>query len=202
MHMLLVGFLLGMGAAIPVGLVNLEIIRRNLRYGMSYGVSTGLGACSADVVYLILLCLGAMTLLQYPNVLRGLGLVGSFVLAWFAYNAFRAKIPEVHENDVKPLLLVFLLQGFIITLINPYTILFWSSVSSQVSMLALSSKYALWLAGLGVILGTVGWVLMLNIILHFTRHHLTVNTIRHLNYLGGMILLGFAVYGIYHVFQI
>jgi threonine/homoserine/homoserine lactone efflux protein len=42
MHLLLFGILLGMGAAIPIGPINLEIIRRNLRFGTSFGIATGM----------------------------------------------------------------------------------------------------------------------------------------------------------------
>jgi L-lysine exporter family protein LysE/ArgO len=201
MHILLLGVLLGIGASIPIGPVNLEIIRRNLRYGISYGTLTGLGACAADVVYLALLCIGAMSLLHYPSVMRCMGIAGSIILAWFAIKAFNAKTPVLKEDKTSPSLLLFLIEGFIITLINPYTILFWSSVSSQVSLLAASGTQVIWIVGAGVIIGTVGWVLILNNILHFTRQHLTERIITRLNHTGGIILLCFSLLGIYRVFQ-
>jgi hypothetical protein len=48
-----------------------------------------------------------------------------------------------------------------------------------------------------VIIGTVSWVLTLNSILHFTRHHLSQRVIQWLNYSGGVIILGFAGLGIF-----
>jgi L-lysine exporter family protein LysE/ArgO len=124
MHLVLFGILLGLGAAIPVGPVNLEMIRRNLRFGTAYGMMTGFGACAADLTYLTLLCLGALTLLQYPDVLRVLGIVGSLILIWFGISAFRSKPAVVQDNVVLPSLMRYGIEGYAITLINPFTILF------------------------------------------------------------------------------
>ena len=198
MHLLLLGILLGMGAAIPIGPVNLEMIRRNLRFGTPYGVMLGLGACGADLTYLILLCLGALVLLQYPEVLHVIGFVGALVLAWFGISILRSNnqsdIPDIKAN---PSLIRNGIEGYVITLINPYTILFWASISSQLSVAAASSDYAIWLAGAGVVIGTVGWVVVLNGLLHVTRHRLSPTVMTWLNYTGGIILLCFAAIGIW-----
>ncbi len=196
-HLLLFGILLGMGAAIPIGPINLEMIRRNLRFGTPYGIMTGLGACAADLTYLILLGVGALALLQYPEVLRLIGLVGSCILAWFGMNAFRSQPAELPEQDVMPSLYRYGFEGYAITLINPFTILFWASVSSQISLAAISDEHAILYAGIGVIVGTVSWVLSLNTILHLTRHHLNKTVMQWLNYSGGVIILGFACLGLY-----
>lgn len=200
MHLILFGILLGMGAAIPIGPVNLEIIRRNLRFGTPFGIVTGLGAVSADLTYLILLCLGALTLLQFPEVLRCLGFVGSMVLAWFGIQTFRTQTKDIPEQNKLPSLWRYSLEGYVITLLNPFTILFWVSVSSQISLLALNSANAIYLAGLGVMIGTSGWVLGLNTLLHFTRHKLSKNAIKWFNYTGGFILLIFAGMGLLRAF--
>jgi L-lysine exporter family protein LysE/ArgO len=197
MHLVLFGVVLGLGAAIPVGPVNLEMIRRNLRFGTSYGIMTGLGACTADLTYLTLLCCGALTLLQYPDVLRGLGIVGSLILIWFGLSAFRPKATDLPENTITPSLFRYGVEGYAITLINPFTILFWVSVSSQISLAAMTYDHAILYAGAGVIIGTVSWVLALNTILHFTRHHLSKRAIQWLNYSGGVIILGFAGLGMW-----
>jgi L-lysine exporter family protein LysE/ArgO len=177
--------------------VNLEIVRRNLRFGTPSGLSLGLGACTADVTYLVLLCLGTLSLLQYPEVLRVIGLIGSLVLAWFGISALRAQIPTTPEHTTRHALWKHTLEGYCMTLINPFTILFWASVTSQISLAASQHSNIILLAGSGVILGTVSWVVFLNSIVHFTRHRLNATVIKWLNYLGGTILLGFACVGLY-----
>ena len=91
LHQFIFGLLLGLGAAIPLGPMNLEIIRRNLRFGSVYGIALGLGACSADVTYLVLLSLGALSILTHPLILQVIGVIGSSILLWFGYSALRLK---------------------------------------------------------------------------------------------------------------
>lgn len=201
MHLLLFGILLGWGAAVPIGPVNIEITRRNLSHGSRFGIATGVGANGADLAYLILLTSGAMVLLQHPTVLKIVGVIGSLILGWFAYQALTTKTPDftlsqtsnksISRNAV---------EGFLMTFFNPYTILFWASVSSQLSLAARHQEHAVIFAGIGVILGAFSWVLVLNFILHKTRHKLPTRFAWWLNIIGGVILLLFAVIGILHAF--
>jgi len=200
-HLLLYGLVLGWGAAIPIGPINLEMMRRNLKYGTSYGIALGLGACSADVTYVILLCLGALVLLTHPFILNVAGLLGSLLLCWFGYQAFFLPTNEDHNNQPKKARVKSIFEGFILTLVNPYTILFWSSVSAQLLLVTHEKHQGTLLAALGVILGTLSWVLVFNLILKLTHHKLNAHTTYWLNKAGGLVLWGFAAYGFYHVFS-
>lgn len=192
------GLLLGWGAAIPLGPMNLEIMRRNLRFGTRFGVVTGFGACSADVIYLCLISVGALIILQHPMVLTIVGILGALILAYFGISALRLPVATIADRGTVPSLLINnYLQGLLMTLVNPYTILFWASVSSHVVISADLKLQNILLSGLGVILGTVSWVLGLNLVLHHTRHKLSANAIHWLNRFGGVILLGFAGYSFY-----
>jgi L-lysine exporter family protein LysE/ArgO len=200
LHHFILGLLLGWGAAIPIGPMNLEIIRRNLQLGTRFGVALGLGACSADVTYIILLSLGALTLLNHLLILRILGIVGSLLLAWFGYSALRMKIRAIHvEAAQKAMLLPWrhLIEGYFLTLINPFTVLFWLSVSSQIALATTHSSSAAFHTGIGVMLATVSWITGLNTLLHFTRHRLPERTMHWLNITGGLILIAFAIMGLW-----
>lgn len=202
---LLFGLFLGWGAAIPLGPMNLEIIRRNLRFGTAYGLALGLGACSADVTYLVLLSLGALTILTHPAVLQIVGLIGSSILLWFGYSALRMKSSQFVFKDAQPqqrnsLPLRHTLEGYVLTMFNPVTILFWGSVSTQIAIAARSTPHAIYYAGLGVFLATVSWVTALNTCLHFTRHRLSERVMGWINICGGLLLIVFALIGFWHIF--
>jgi len=91
-HLLFLGVILGWGAAIPIGPMNLEMARRNLRFGTSYGFALGLGACTADLTYIVLITSGALVLLHHPLTLKIVGVVGAFVLAWFGLQAIKTSV--------------------------------------------------------------------------------------------------------------
>lgn len=203
LHQLIFGLLLGWGAAIPLGPMNLEIIRRNLYFGTIYGIALGAGACSADVTYLFLLALGALTILTHHLILQIVGVVGSGILLWFGYSALKLKAIAIDNNDQKlksAAPIRHLMEGYVLTLFNPFTILFWASVSTQIAIMASTTAYAIWYAGLGVLLGTFSWVIALNICLHVTRHRLSPSVMRWINRIGGLVLIGFAVLGFWRSF--
>ena len=56
--LILKGVALGLGAAVPIGPVNVELARRTLRGGFSRGFALGCGAVTADVTYAILASFG------------------------------------------------------------------------------------------------------------------------------------------------
>src|SRR3954468_2319963 len=60
------GTLLGLGAAVPIGPVNVEIVRRTLRGGFLAGFALGCGAVTVDVCYAVLSSLGVGLLLRRP----------------------------------------------------------------------------------------------------------------------------------------
>lgn len=203
LHDFMLGLLLGWGAAIPIGPMNLEIIRRNLRYGFTTGVLFGLGLCSADLVYLMLLSFGALIILQHPLVLKIVSLLGAAILFYFVYLTLKQK-PSVDTQattaDFKHYGL-HTLQGFLMTCVNPMTVLFWSSVSATVAMISQHNSLTVVILGLGVFAGACSWMLSLNTALHFVRHRLSVNTVRWMNYSGALFLAVFAVISLYHAFN-
>ncbi|MGA2501211.1 MAG: LysE family transporter [Tepidisphaeraceae bacterium] len=69
------GIILGLGAAAPIGPVNVEIARRTLRGGFPAGFFLGLGAVTVDVSYAILVSLSIRPVLNMP------WLVGSLTFA-------------------------------------------------------------------------------------------------------------------------
>jgi L-lysine exporter family protein LysE/ArgO len=195
------GLLLGWGAAIPIGPINLEIVRRNLRFGTTYGMALGLGACGADITYLALLSFGALTALLHPLILNSVAIAGSFILAWFGYSALRMKAGASSEMAAlnRHPLWRHTAEGYVLTLLNPLTILFWASISAQVIIFSRHAADKAIYAGIGVLLGTLSWMIALNVFLHLTRHRLSKRVMIYLNYAGGIILLGFAAMGFLRV---
>lgn len=202
---LLFGLFLGWGAAIPIGPINLEMTRRNLRYGTPAGVALGMGAGLADLTFLVLLSFGALQILVHPLIIKIVGLLGALILAWFGYSALRAdpkKVKAIHDNSAKRSFGRNLIEGYLLTLINPFTLMFWSSISATIAIRAhhAQSHYSIIYTGIGIVLGTWSWSTSLNIFLHFTRHRLSDRAMHILNLIGGLILLGFAAFSLWHVF--
>lgn len=200
LHYIILGIFLGWGAAVPIGPINLEVIRRNLRISTAAGFSLGLGACLTDLTYIILISLGTLAILTHPLTLKIVGIAGSLILAWFGISALRAKPHQTNEklsSEIKKSpLWRHAMEGYILTFINPMTILFWSSVSVTIVAATHTIPHAIIYVGAGVLAGTISWEILLNTFLHFTRHRLSAKAMHSLNIAGGIILLLFAGAGL------
>lgn len=194
-----IGVLLGLGAAVPIGPVNIEMIKRNLETGTINGLVLGLGACSVDVLYLVLFVSGMMYLLNQPMILGWLGILGALLMAYFGMQSLKASTSwSLAPQSVAKSKFRHYIDGFVLTFLNPYTIIFWASMSTQLSMFDLeSSKRAyIWL-GTGLIVGAISWVLLLNGGLHTTRSKVTQKIQIRLNQMGAFILFSLAILGLY-----
>jgi threonine/homoserine/homoserine lactone efflux protein len=143
------GILLGLGAAIPIGPVNVEIARRALRHGFSAGVALGLGAVTVDVFYAVVSTLSFTRVLNQPTILLIVTAGGAFLLAYLGIQCLRAA-RTAWRND--PLAVLndpmhadtaeaeagggaatrraahsAYLTGLLMTLLNPMTLAFWFS---------------------------------------------------------------------------
>ncbi len=197
-HLYFFGLLIGWGVAIPIGPMNLEIIRRNLRFGLPAGLSFGLGIISADLSYLLLLNLGFLTVLIHtPVIMLPISLGGALILIWFGIKTLRMPAPTlaVKQSPSEPLW-KNTRDGYLLTLLSPFTILFWASMSSQIALSG-STPHTVTAMTLGVMSGVSSWMIGLNLVLHITRHRLSAHLMHQLNRGGGLILLGFALFGLY-----
>jgi threonine/homoserine/homoserine lactone efflux protein len=88
--LLKLGIVLGLGAAAPIGPVNVEIARRTLRGGFVPGFALGCGAVSVDVLYAVLSSQGLQRVLDRPAVYWTLGVGGIAVLLYLSALCFRA----------------------------------------------------------------------------------------------------------------
>jgi L-lysine exporter family protein LysE/ArgO len=180
--------LLGFGAAIPIGPINLLIIHQALH---SYwrAVAIGLGAMSADIAYLLLLLSGVQWLVE-PEWLRPASLAGAVLLSWFAFRVWRSdplSLTEPVGQVAGRLDLLPWLKGLLLTASNPYTILFWASVSLAVPAGGEPMQLLL-----GLVLAILAWVFLLPAIVHQSRHLLTPRLASRLSLFAALLLALFA----------
>ena len=175
--LLIKGVALGLGAAVPIGPVNVQIARRALRGGFRSGVALGCGAVTVDVVYAVFSSLGFRTVVHIPVVEWTLRIGGTALLtylgilclrgerqAWRAdallTGAFPHRPARGHLSDY--------LTGVVMTLLNPMTLAFWFlAVPALVGSVTDDPVKDLPMVCVGVFLGTVGWVLFFSASLAF-----------------------------------
>jgi L-lysine exporter family protein LysE/ArgO len=187
------GFLLGLGAALPLGPINILIMNHALK---SYGsaVAIGFGAMSADMVYLLLILLGITTLLESATFTVGLGLLGTLFLAYMAYAIFSSrhnnlsKTQKIASPELVSLksLIKHYLQGLILTGVNPYTLAFWLSIAGYVANQALNPLFTL----VGMFCAILLWITVMPYFVHQSKHKISAKVSYYIS-MGSAMILGF-----------
>lgn len=196
---MLLGFGLGLSVAAPIGPINIEIIRRGLRSGFREPFALGMGAVTADVIYLIVFCLGISRLVEFPPIRLTLLILGFLMLETLGVLALRdaariSQVPDAAGNAVRggSLRRVYLLG--IAMMVNPVAIAGWVALSSIITEVAAENPWAYLWFGISVPAGCTTWVVFIASVLHFGRRYVTVAILRAVNILGGVMLCGFGGY--------
>lgn len=193
------GFLLGVGAAVPLGPINILIMNHALKSYKS-AVSIGFGAMSADMIYLLLILLGITTVLNNAYFSIGLGLLGSLFLAYMSYLIFKGRHNSLDKSEKvvsKKSLLKYYLQGIVLTGLNPYTIAFWLSIAGYTVHQNLNPMFTI----VGMFCAILLWITLMPYFVHKSKHKISAKVSYYLS-MGSTVLLGFfALSLLLHVVQ-
>jgi len=123
---LLAGAAFGLALAAPPGPMNAVIAEESVARGWNSGFRAGLGAMTADLLFMVGALLGVVAVIQRVPLLQGgLLAVGGVLMLYFAYGAvtelrsgFRSAGTEGKGFR----------KAFLLAVTNPYQILFWLTV--------------------------------------------------------------------------
>lgn len=193
------GAALGLTIAAPLGPINVEIIRRHLSRGFAAGLLLGLGACSVDTGYILLISVGLITVEPGPAVRAGLAIAGAIILLALAVMIIRSSARSARlaaSADRVPPRPVGLLRhyfvGLAMTAASPMNLVFWFGVIVSGAH-QVANPWGPWPTVAGVLLGTVCWVVALNLLLLTGRRLLRPRLLVAVNLVSAGVLSAFAV---------
>ena len=142
---LIVGF---SGAMMPGPLLTVAI-NESARRGFIVGPLLILGHAILELTLVVGLILGLGRVFQNPTFSGIIGLVGGILLLWMGFdmakNAWQGKLSLNLETSDKKIFMGPVLLGIIISVSNPYWILWWATFG----MKQITTAWVLGLAGLG-----------------------------------------------------
>lgn len=191
---LLRGCVLGIGAAAPIGPVNVEIARRTLRRGFRAGFALGCGAVTVDVSYAVLASLSLGPLLRHAWLERSLGVVGAAILSYLGVACLRSALrPPDLAAGPDPGSARNYLTGLLMTATNPLTLAFWFAVvPSSIPPASAHPTRDLLLVCAGVFAATLAWVCGFAGALGAAKSLGKQGWVRLVDAAGGLLLLAFA----------
>jgi len=195
MRSLTVGFGLGFVVALQFGPMSLLLMRSTLRAGWTVGLAMAAGVAVIDGSYAAVGALGAAPALALPSVRVGLGLVGAVALvalgARTLWSALRVRLGGETPGEVASPGRAFRL-ALAGTASNPATIISWAAVFAAASTAgAVRSSSGATLLVLGVALGSLTWMSLLASGLAATRRRIGPRSLRTIDGLAGVGLIGF-----------
>lgn len=192
--------MLGISLAVPIGPIKIEMIKRGLAGGFWPSWQVGLGAVSADFIFMLIIFLGLSPFLHHIFIQFTMLFAGMIMLTYLGISTIKKAwlqkdfLSIMKENtDQKPYW-----TGFILALMNPFNFLFWFGIYGG-TLQNVPVEFEWWLMGflsLFIIAGIVLWNINVAFTVHFFRTLINDTTVRVMTGLAGAGLLGFA----FHLF--
>ncbi|KKK37288.1 amino acid transporter [Mesobacillus campisalis] len=188
---------LGLSLAAPIGPVNAAQMDKGIKSGFLHSWLLGLGALTADIVYMLAVYMGLVHFLETPFMQSFLWLFGFFVLMYTGIETIiGAGKVELEARGQSDSGFKSFLSGFLMSISNPLTILFWLGIYGSV-LAKTATEYGteeLILYSSAIILGLVIWDLVMAGISSSARMLLTARILAFVSILSGLSLIGFAIY--------
>ncbi|RNA69930.1 LysE family transporter [Alteribacter keqinensis] len=199
--------LLGLSLAAPIGPVNAAQLDRGIKNGFFHSWLVGLGATAADGFYMLLVFLGFVHLMDVPFIQVFLWLFGFFVLVYTGIESLLGarEITMIQEDyrKVQTYTKSFF-SGFMMSLFNPLTILFWLGIFGSVLAKTVSDygiEQIMIYTG-AIFLGIVVWDLTMAFLSSSLKRVLTDRFLYFVSILSGTSLIGFGIYFAVQAFNV
>lgn len=188
-----------MSLSAPIGPINAAQLNKGIQGGFWHAYVIGLGAISADIIYMLLVYFGVIHLLESPFIKTFLWLFGFFVLVYTGIESIKdaGKITSsaVVQSNGASLGMTFI-SGFLMSLLNPLSILFWLGIYGSILAKAVNELplQQLFIYSGAIVLGILLWDVTMAAASSIFRKFLTIRILKSISILSGMSLVGFGLY--------
>lgn len=189
------GVVIGFSIAVPVGPIGVLCIRRTLAEGRTVGFLSGLGAATADAMYGAVAGFG-LTLISGFLIRQQVwfGLIGGFFLCYLGLKTLLSSPVEPSRLTPGRGLIGAYASTLFLTITNPATILSFAAIFAGLGLTRSRGTYVSpGLLVLGVFLGSALWWLVLSGGVSLVRARVSLQTLRWVNRVSGIIITGFGL---------
>jgi L-lysine exporter family protein LysE/ArgO len=197
MNIFLSYILLGLSLAAPIGPVNAAQLDKGIRFGFFHAWLVGLGAMAADAIFMLLIYFGSAHLLSTPFMKTFLWSFGAFVLLYTGIESIKhaGSILTRSEGKDERISKSFT-SGFLMTLSNPLSILFWLGIYGSI-LAKTAETYGAWellLYSSGIFIGLMVWDVVMASVASTFHKYINDRLLIVISQLAGLALVGFGLY--------
>lgn len=204
---LIAAFFLGCLAAIPVGPVQIDVIRRAINGSLKASFMVVLGAFFVDLFYGFIAFFGIAPFLKHEKVMAIFWLVGGLILGLLGILSLlhgrkdqESVNPPAHLKRKR----WALLSGLTLSATNPVMVLWWLSGARVFQDIGLirefNTEIALSFLAAGS-LGLASYLSGLSVFIYWAKKFISAKTLRMINLFFGLLLIATALYFLYTSFH-
>jgi threonine/homoserine/homoserine lactone efflux protein len=194
------GMVIGFSIAAPVGPIGVLCIRRSIAHGTLNGLSSGLGAATADAAYGGVAAFGLTAVSGFlARQQLALGLVGGGFLCYLGVRTFLSRPATDSALSGRAGLASAYGTTLLLTLANPATILSFAAVFAGLGLGTAVDYGSAIRTVLGVFLGSAAWWLILSGGVGAMRSRVGDGWMRAINRASGAVLIAFGIYALLRI---
>ncbi len=188
---------LGLSLGAPIGPINAAQINQGIKNGFFHSWFIGLGSILAELFFISAVFFGVVHFLETEFVKTFLWSFGAFVLIYTGIESMHQsqKLEQTRDGGKDSVFKAFF-SGFLISISNPLSILFWLGIYGSVLANTIH-KYDnehLILYGAAIILGLMLWDVFMASVSSGFRNFLTDRMLKGISNVTGLSLLCFGIY--------
>lgn len=194
------GIIIGLFVSIPLGPIGMLCIQRTLNRGRKYGIATGLGATTSDLIYTMITLFFlsfVIDLIEQQRFIIELG--GSLILIVFGafiYNSNPSTQPKPNE-PVKHSIFGDYISSFGLTFSNPLVLFVLMALFARFDFISNETTLFLSITGIiSILIGAFLWWGTLTFLVSKFRNKLNMRGLKILNRLTGIVIILIGCVGI------
>jgi threonine/homoserine/homoserine lactone efflux protein len=194
-ELLIKGIIVGLMIAMPVGPVNVLCLHRTIEGGWRSGVTSGLGAAAADMLYGAVAGFSITLVVQFlVREQLWIRFFGGILLVVIGISYFfKRPEPLNAQKEDRGSAYSDMRSTFLLTLTNPTTVLSFLAI---LAALGIGVQRQWWLTAflvLGIFCGSMAWWIVLSSIVNLFRNRFHNRTLLWMNRFAGLAIGGFGV---------
>ncbi|HWL24110.1 MAG TPA: LysE family transporter [Ureibacillus sp.] len=188
---------LGISLAAPIGPINAAQLTKGIYGGFLHAWLLGLGAMLADAFYMLIVYMGVSQFLETAYMQTLLWSFGCFVLIYSGVDSILSAKKEVDLKYIKGRTLKkSFLYGFLLSITNPLSILFWLGIYGSVLVETVSTydMNHVILYSSAIFVGLFIWDITMATIASSFRRLLKTKMLSLISIISGLSLIAFGLY--------
>jgi threonine/homoserine/homoserine lactone efflux protein len=161
-YSLVAGILIGLSLAVPPGPMNAIIASESVKRSYVNGIKLGMGAMTADAIFLAITLIGVTVLFTGDAVKLIVSIAGGIILAYIAVMTIKSFNRPLTESDKETMRSPYL-TGLVIGITNPSQILWW--ITAGAALIANFNALGI----VGFFIGIIIWVTSFSASLHYAK---------------------------------